>query len=98
MEKFCNKKPQFVGSDGECPALKMNSLGLGIQIWTCALENEIPYSDISFALEQCELEVVNASSFAINNKVYHTIHAKVVGGTYPNTFNIHTLYHTSFGI
>lgn len=57
----------------------MNSLGLGVQIWTYALENEIAYSDISFALEQCELEVVNASSFAINNKVYHTIHAKVVG-------------------
>nr|UFA45746.1 bHLH52 [Pinus massoniana] len=90
LEKFCNETPQFVGSDGECPAVKINSAGSAVQILTNALENEIAYSDILFALEHSEPEIVNAASSAINNKVYHTIHAKVLN---LNTFNIHTLYH-----
>lgn len=89
FQKFCNKTPQRVGSDGEFPAVKINFVGSGVQIWTYALEHEIAYSDILLTLEQRRLEVVNAASSAINNKVYHTIHAKVLD---PNTFNIHILY------
>lgn len=89
FQKYCNKTLQFVGSDGECPAVKINPAGSGVQILTYALEHEIAYSDILLRLEQCGLEVVNAASSAINNKVYHTIHTKVLD---LNTFNIHTLY------
>jgi hypothetical protein len=81
FEKFCNKTPPFGGSDREYPAVKINSVGSGVQIWTNTLEHEIVYSDILLALEEGGLEVVSAASSAINNRVYHTIHAKVISYT-----------------
>jgi len=89
FEKFCNKTVSFGGSDREYPAVKINSVGSGVQIWTNILERDIVYSDILLALEEDGLEVVSAASSAINNRVYHTIHAKVLD---LNTFNMHTLY------
>jgi len=89
FEKFCHKTLPLEGSDREYPAVKINSVGSGVQIWTNSLEHEIVYSDILLALEEAGLEVVSAVSSAINNRVYHTIHTKVFD---LNTFNIHTLY------
>lgn len=89
LEKFCNKTVSFGGSDREDPAVKINSVGSGVQIWTNILERDIVYSDILSALEEDGLEVVSAASSAINSRVYHTIHAKVLD---LNTFNMHTLY------
>jgi len=90
MEKFVNKTPPFEESDRECPALKINSGSSGVQIWTNSLEDEIVYSDILVELEGGGLEVVSAASSTINNRVYHTIHAKVLD---LNKFNVDTLYH-----
>jgi len=89
FENFCCKTPPFGGSDREYPAVKINSVGSGVQIWTNTLEDEIVYSDILLALEEGGLEVVSAASSAINNRVYHTIHCKVFD---LNTLNIQTLY------
>lgn len=89
FENFCNKTVSFGGSDQEYPAVKINSVGSGVQIWTNILERDIVYSDILLALEEDGLQVVSAASSAINNRVYHTIHAKVPD---VNTFNIHSLY------
>eukprot|EP00253_Pinus_taeda_P017027 PITA_17027 len=86
FEKFCNKIPLL---DREYPELKINSVGSGVQIWTNTLERDIVYSDILLALEEGGLEVVSAASSAINNRAYHTIHAKVFDVT---SFNINTLY------
>lgn len=88
-KKLCNKTPPLGGLDRKYPEVKINSLGSGIQIWTNTLEHEIVYSDILLALEEGGLEVVSAASSAINNRVYHTIHAKVFD---VNSFYIHTLY------
>jgi len=60
-----------------------------MKIWANTLERDIVYSDILLALEEGGLEVVSAASSAINNRAYHTIHAKVFDVT---SFNIHTLY------
>jgi len=76
LEKFCNKTQAFGGSDRQYPAVKINSVGSGVQIWTNTLEHEIVYSDIILALEEGGLEVVTAASSAINSRAYHTIHAK----------------------
>jgi len=89
FEKFWDNTPPFGGSDREYPAVKINSVGSGVQICMNSLEHEIVYSDILLALEEGGLEVVSAASSVINNRVYHTIHAKVFD---LNTFNIHTLY------
>lgn len=89
FSKFPSKTPPFGGSDRDCPAFNIKSVGSGVQIWTNSLEHEIVYSDILLALEDGGLEVVSASSSAVKNRVYHTIHAKVFD---LKTFNIHTLY------
>lgn len=89
FRKFCNKTQPFGGSDRECPAVNIKSVGSGVQIWTNSLEHEIVYSEILLALEEGGLEVVSASSSAVKNRVYHTIHAKVFDH---NTFNIENLY------
>eukprot|EP00253_Pinus_taeda_P018183 PITA_18183 len=81
FEKICNKTVSFGGSDQDL-AVKINSVGSGVQIWTNILERDIAYSDILLALEEDGLEVVSAASSAINNRVYHTIHAKVVSYTH----------------
>eukprot|EP00253_Pinus_taeda_P010458 PITA_10458 len=89
FRKFCIKTPPFRGSDWECPAVNIKSVGSGVQIWTKSLEHKIVYSDILLALEDGGLEVVSASSSAVKNRVFHTIHAKVFDH---NTFNIQNLY------
>lgn len=89
-KKFVDKILPFGGLEREYPALQINSVSSGIQICMNSLEHEIVYSDILLALEGEGLEVVSAASSTINNKVYHTIHAKVVD---LNTFNVRTLYH-----
>lgn len=78
FEKFCNKFPPLEGSDRGYPEVKIKSVGSGVQIWTNSLERDIVYSDILMALEEAGLEVVSAASSVISNRVYHTIHAKVV--------------------
>ena len=78
MEKSFDKTPPFGGSDREYPALKINSVSSGVQIWMNSLGHEIVYSEILLALEEEGLEVVSAASSTINNRVYHTIHTKVI--------------------
>jgi len=89
FSKFCSRSRPVGGSVREFPTLKINCDGSGVQVWTNTFEHEIVYSDLLLALEEGGLEVVSAASSAINNRVYHTIHAKVFD---LNTFNIHNLY------
>jgi len=76
-EKFCSKHQRLQGSDREFPTVKINSDHSGVKISLNAFEDQIVYSNLLLALEDCGLEVVNATSSSINKKVFHTVHNKV---------------------
>eukprot|EP00253_Pinus_taeda_P014654 PITA_14654 len=88
-EKFCLETPVIGGYAGEFPNVKIKSTDSAVQVWMNTFEYQIVYSDLLMSLEDCGLEVVCADSSTINNRVYHTIHAKVFD---LNSFNIDTLY------
>lgn len=77
-EKVCCKALPVECSDRELPAVKIKSMGSVVQVCTNTFLQQIVYSDLLLALEEGGLEVVCAASSAINNKVYHTIHTKVI--------------------
>ena len=74
-EKFCRRLQ--LGSNGEFPMVRINSVLSGVKISINAFEDQIVYSDVLLALEEFGLEVVNAASSSITNMVFHTIHNKV---------------------
>eukprot|EP00253_Pinus_taeda_P007565 PITA_07565 len=85
-QKIC-KSPLF---RDHFPAVEIKSFGLGIQVSTKTFEHHIVYSDLLQALEETGLEVFSAAVFAIsNNRVFHTIHAKVHD---LKAFNVDILY------
>ena len=75
-EKFCGRLQ--LGSNGEFPMVRINSVLSGVKISINAFEDQIVYSDVLLALKELGLEVVNATSSSINNTVFHTIHNKVI--------------------
>jgi len=80
-DKVCIRAPPTEESDRELPIVKIKSKGSAVQVWTNTFEHQIVYSDILMALEDGGLEVVCAASSAVNNRVYHTIHTKVISYT-----------------
>ena len=74
-EKFCGRLQ--LGSNGEFPTVRINSVLSGVKISINAFEDQIVYSDVLLALEEFGLEVVNSTSSSINKMVFHTIHNKV---------------------
>lgn len=81
---FCRKHLRFEGSDGEIPSLKINFSHSSVEVSVNAFQDQIVYSDLLMVLEECGLEVVNATSSVINNAVFHTIHSKVTDVEYFN--------------
>ena len=77
VKLLADEHRRLQGSDGEFPTVKINSVLSGVNVSIDAFEDQIVYSDVLMALEECGLEVVNATSSSINNMVFHTIHNKV---------------------
>lgn len=88
-KKSWSKHPRLQGSDGEFPTVKINCIGAAVKTSLNAFEGQIVYSDLLLALEDCRLEVVNATSSSINNTVFHTIYNKVSD---VDNFNMNGLY------
>lgn len=76
-QNFCRKHLRFQGSDGEIPSMKINFSHSSVEVSVNAFQDQIVYSDLLMVLEECGLEVVNATSSVIDNAVFHTIHSKV---------------------
>lgn len=83
-QKFCRKHLRFEGSDGKIPSMKINFSHFSVEVSVNAFEYQVVYSDLLMALEECGLEVVNATSSVINNAVFHTIYSKVTDIDYFN--------------
>lgn len=76
-EKFSSKQPWLQRSDEEFPTVEIKSIRSGVRISLNVFEDQIVYSNLLLALEECGLEVVNATSSSVNNKVFHNIYNKV---------------------
>nr|UFA45756.1 bHLH63 [Pinus massoniana] len=76
-EKFSSKQPWLQRSDEEFPTVEIKSIHSGVRISLNVFEDQIVYSNLLLALEECGLEVVNATSSSVNNKVFHNIYNKV---------------------
>nr|UFA45741.1 bHLH46 [Pinus massoniana] len=83
-QNFCRKHLRFQGSDGEIPSMKINFSHSSVEVSVNAFQDQIVYSHLLMVLEECGLEVVNATSSVINNAVFHTIHSKVTDVDYFN--------------
>ena len=77
-DKFCIKAPPVRGSDCELPTVKIKSMGSTVQVCMNMFEHQIVYFDLLLALEEGELEFLCASYSSINNRIFHTIHTKVI--------------------
>ncbi|GLJ55098.1 hypothetical protein SUGI_1182560 [Cryptomeria japonica] len=85
-----SKPPAFHEPDESFPSVRIKSLGSAtFQVYINSVKNQIALSDILLVLEECRVEVVNAASSEINEKVFHTIYAKV---TAHSITNIDSLY------
>eukprot|EP01018_Ginkgo_biloba_P011968 Gb_31175 [translate_table: standard] len=83
QEKVCP------GRSEAFPPVKINSLGSALHISTNTFKYQIVYSELLLVLKESGLDVVSAISTAINDKVFHTIHAKVLD---LHSFESATLY------
>eukprot|EP00253_Pinus_taeda_P006569 PITA_06569 len=81
---FCRKHLRFQDSDGKFTSMKINFSHSSVEVSVNAFQHQIVYSDLLMVLEECGLEVVNATSSVINNAVFHTIHSKVTDVDYFN--------------
>ncbi|XP_057869432.2 transcription factor bHLH118 [Cryptomeria japonica] len=74
QKKMCQDLPVSVASQ-TFPSIKIDSSGSFIVVST--INCQIAFSDLLFAMENNDLHVVSASSCAMNDKFFHTVHAKV---------------------
>ncbi|GLJ55107.1 hypothetical protein SUGI_1182820 [Cryptomeria japonica] len=80
----------FQESDEGFPSVKIKSFGsAAFQVYINSIPNQITLSDILLVLEECRVEVVSAASSVTNEKIFHTIHAKVTDHI---IINFETLY------
>ncbi|GLJ55119.1 hypothetical protein SUGI_1183000 [Cryptomeria japonica] len=67
------------------PSIKIKSCGsAAFQVYINSIHNQIALSDVLLVLEECRVEVVSAALSVANEKVFHTIHAKVTDDSIAN--------------
>ncbi|GLJ55122.1 hypothetical protein SUGI_1183030 [Cryptomeria japonica] len=76
---------EFHESDEGIPSVRIMSLGsTAFQVHINLTQNQIAFSDILLVLEEYGVEAVNAASSVNNEKVFHTIYAKVPDNSITN--------------
>jgi hypothetical protein len=58
--------------------IRVSKLGPGIQVTVNTFKNQIDFSSLLMVLEETGAEVVSATVSAINDRVFYSIHSKVI--------------------
>lgn len=59
------------------PTIRVSKFSSGIQVTANIFKNQIDFSSLLSVLEEAGLEVVSATSSAINDRVFYSTHLKV---------------------
>ena len=57
---------------------RVSKFGPGVQVTVNTFKNQIEFSSLLMVLEEAEVDVVSATVSAINDRVFYSIHAKVI--------------------
>ncbi|KAH9317658.1 hypothetical protein KI387_019427, partial [Taxus chinensis] len=66
----------FSVSSETFPTVKVITVGSGVLVSTNTVKSDMVLSDLLLTLENNGLDIVSASSSAMSDKIFHTIHAK----------------------
>ena len=58
--------------------IRVSKFGPGIQVTVNTFKNQIEFSSLLMVLEEAEVDVVSATVSAINDRVFYSIHSKVI--------------------
>ena len=58
--------------------IRVSKFGPGIQVTVNTFKNQIEFSILLMVLEEAEVDVVSATVSAINDRVFYSIHSKVI--------------------
>ncbi|XP_057869424.1 transcription factor bHLH118-like [Cryptomeria japonica] len=87
-EKLCRNLSFSVPSE-TCPIVKVSCHEWGVLVSTNTPKCQIALSDLLLVLKNNGLDISSAVAYAMNDKVFHTIHAKVAD---LHSFDIKNLY------
>ena len=71
-------RPSIVQDKDKFQTIRVSKFGPGIQVTVNTVKNQIDFSSLLMVLEETGAEVVSATVSAINDRVFYSIHSKVI--------------------